>query len=403
MPSRFPSFVRARRAAMRIAGGVAVLAAIGALLPGTALAQQKIRIGIIGPFTGPFATTGIQYRQGIETFLSVNGNKVGGREVEVLYRDVGGTNPAVAKRLAEELIVRDKVSLLGGFYLSPEATAVAPVVTETKVPAVLFTAASPAIMKLSPYFIRIGDNILQAAIPPADWAIKRGAKRAYIAVADYAPGHDVQGGFKARFTQLGGTIVGEDRLPLNTVDFAPFAERIANAKADFINVFVPAGAPAVSFIKALAAQGVVGSKVAIMGQAETDDNELRLFDDSVIGVYSSLYYAIDAPYEANRRFKAALANKVGPSAVPTYSTMAAYDGMHVLYRMIESQKGAKTFDGPAAVKAMEGMKWESPRGPVTIEPGTRETTQNIYIRRVEKVDGKLVNRIVETFPAVKAP
>lgn len=380
-----------------------VLAA--ALLSATlapAAAQEKIRIGIIGPFTGPFATTGIQYRQGIETFLSVHGNKVGGRDVEVLYRDVGGTNPAVAKRLAEELIVRDKVSLLGGFYLSPEATAAAPVVTETKVPAVLFTAASPAIMKLSPYFIRAGDNILQAALPPAEWAIKRGAKRAYIAVADYAPGHDVQAGFKARFTALGGTIVGEDRMPLNTVDFAPFAERIANAKADFVNVFVPAGAPAVSFMKALTAQGVTAAKVAIMGQAETDDNELRLFDDSVIGVYSSLYYAIDAPYEANRRFKDALAKKIGPSAVPTYSTMAAYDGMHILYRMIESQKG-KPFDGPAAVKAMEGMSWESPRGPVRIEPGTREMTQPIYIRRVEKVGGRLQNRIVETFLAVKAP
>lgn len=378
------------------------LAALATLGTAPVASQEKIRIGIIGPFTGPFATTGIQYRQGIETFLSVNGNKIGGREVEVLYRDVGGTNPAVAKRLAEELIVRDKVALLGGFYLSPEATAVAPVVTETKVPAVLFTAASPAIMKLSPMFIRAGDNILQAALPPADWAIKRGAKRAYIAVADYAPGHDVQNGFKARFTQLGGTIAGEDRLPLNTVDFAPFAERIASSKADFVNVFVPAGAPAVSFMKALSAHGVTAARVAIMGQAETDDNELRLFDDTVIGVFSSLYYAIDAPGEANRRFKAALANKIGPSAIPTYSTMAAYDGMHILFRMIESQKG-RAFDGPAAVKAMEGMSWESPRGQVRIEPGTREMTQPIYIRRVEKIGGKLQNRIVETFPAVKAP
>lgn len=383
-----------------------VATAIGMMVllsvPSLAQAQEKIRIGIIGPFTGPFATTGVQYRQGVETFLSVNGNRIGGREVEVIYRDVGGTNPAVAKRLAEELVVRDKVSLLGGFYLSPEATAVAPVVTETKVPAVLFTAASPAIMKLSPFFIRAGDNILQAAIPPADWAIKRGAKRAYIAVSDYAPGHDVQGGFKARFTSLGGTIAGEDRMPLNTVDYAPFAERIANSKADFINVFVPAGAPAVSFMKALAAQGVVGAKVSIMGQAETDDNELRLFDDSVIGVYSSLYYALDAPYEANRRFKDALAKKHGASATPTYSMAGAYDGMHILYRMIESQKG-KAFDGAAAVKAVEGMSWESPRGPVRIEPGTREMTQNIYIRSVEKVGGKLANRIVETFRDVKAP
>ena len=387
-----------RRGAVHIAVGAVVLCANAVV----AQAQEKVRIGIIGPFSGPFATAGVQYRQGVETYLTVTGNRVGGREVEVIYRDVGGTNPAVAKRLAEELVVRDKVSLLGGFYLSPEATAVAPVVNETKVPAVLFTAASPAIMKLSPFFVRAGDNILQAALPPAEWAIKRGAKRAYIAVSDYAPGHDVQGGFRARFTALGGTIAGEDRMPLNTVDYAPFAERVANSKADFINVFVPAGAPAVSFIKALAAQGVVGSKVSIMGQAETDDNELRLFDDSVIGVYSSLYYALDAPYEANRRFKEALAKKHGPSATPTFSMAGAYDGMHILFRMIESQRG-KVFDGAAAVKAVEGMTWESPRGPVRIEPGTREMTQNIYIRRVEKVGGRLTNRIVETFRDVKAP
>ncbi len=376
--------------------------AIALALSGHALAQEKIRIGIIGPFTGLFATAGVQYRQGIATFLALNGNRVGGREVEVLFRDVGGTNPAVAKRLAEELIVRDKVALLGGLYLSPEATAIAPVVNETRVPAVLFTAASPGIMKQSNLFIRAGDNVLQAALPPADWAIKRGARRAYIAVADYAPGHDVQGGFKGRFTQLGGSIVGEDRMPLNTVDFAPFAERIANAHADVITVFIPAGAPAVSFMKALVAQGVSPTRIPIVGSAETDDNELHLFDDSVIGVYSSLYYAIDAPFAANRRFKDALAKTNGASAIPTFSTMSAYDGMGILYRMIESQKG-KPFDGPAAVKAMEGVSWESPRGPVTIEAATHELTQPMYIRRVERVAVKLQNSIVETFPAVKAP
>lgn len=384
----------------------AVIAIAGALLlpiqDASAQSPDKIRIGIIGPFSGPFASTGVQFRQGVETFFGLNGNRVGGREVELIYRDTGGTNPAVAKRLAEELIVRDKVSLLGGFYLSPEATAIASVITQTKTPAVLFVAASPAIMKQSPYFVRAGDNIAQAATPPADWAIKKGLKRAYVAVVDYAPGYDVQNAFTTRFKALGGTVIGEDRIPLNTVDYAPFAERIANAKPDIINIFIPSGAPAVAMIKALIAQGINPAKTPIIGAAETDDPDLRLFDDSIIGVYSSLYYALDVPGQANTRFKAAVANKFGPSSIPSYAMVAAYDGMQLMYRMIDSQKG-KAFDGTAALKSVEGSSWESPRGVVRIEPDTREMTQDIYIRQVQKVNGTLMNSIVSTFKAVKAP
>ncbi len=387
-----------------VLNGLAALAtAVGLLLPASqAMAQEKIRIGIIGPFTGPFASTGVQFRQGIESFLSLNGTKVGDREVELLFRDTGGTNPAVAKRLAEELIVRDKVSMLGGFYLSPEATAIAPVVNETKTPAVLFVSASPAIMKQSSYFVRAGDNIVQAAVPPAEWAFGKGYRKAYVAVADYAPGYDVQAAFTARFKSLGGTIVGEDRIPLNTVDFAPFAERIANAKPDVVNIFIPSGAPAVAMIKALIAQGINPTKTAIIGQAETDDPDLKLFDDSVLGVYSSLYYALGVPGPANARFKAAVQQKFGAAAVPSYSMMTAYDGMTLLYRMVDSQKG-KAFNGVSALKSIEGLSFESPRGPVTIDARTREMTQNIYIRQVQKVNGVLINNIVQTYPAVKAP
>jgi branched-chain amino acid transport system substrate-binding protein len=378
----------------------ATTATVGSLAQ-TSAHPEKLRIGIVGPFSGPFADTGILFRQGVETYLAQKGKVAGGREVEILYRDTGGTNPANAKRVVEELVIKEKVAMLGGFYLTPEVAASASTITETKTPTVLFTVATD-VLKQSPYFIRVGDNLAQAALPPADWAFKAGRRKAYIAVADYAPGYYVQDVFKRRFTALGGTIVGEDRIPFNTVDFAPFAERIANAKPDLIDMFIPAGAPAVAFMRALIAQGIDPQKVAIVGMGETDDPYLKLFDDSVLGVYSSLYYAIDAPGKTNIEFKEMLHKKFGASTVPNYAVVTAYDGMHIMFRMAESQRSG-SFDGAAAVKAMEGMSWESPRGPVRIEPGSREMTQNIYLRRVEKVNGQLINRIVETFPAVPAP
>src|SRR5690606_8185983 len=156
----------------------------------------------------------------------------GGREVDVIYRDVGGSNPAVAKRLAEELIVRDKVVMLGGFFITPEAGAVASVITETKTPAILFNAAASPLVRQSPYFVRVASTLFQDLHSAAEFAYMSGKRRAYIAVADYAPGHEVQEAFKSKFIALGGQVVGEDRVAMNTVDFSPAAERIANSKAD---------------------------------------------------------------------------------------------------------------------------------------------------------------------------
>ena len=205
------------------AAGLAV-----ALLCGQAGAQETIKIGIISHFSGPFAMAGVQFRQGIDTFIAQHGTKVGGREVQILYRDVGGSNPATSKQLAEELIVRDKVALLGGFYLSPDASAVASVVTETKTPTVIFNAAAPPIVRQSPYFVRVSNTVWQDAVSTAEWAHMQGKQNAYIAVADFAPGYDLEEGFKWKFTGLGGKIVGDDHIPLNTVDYASVAERIAS-------------------------------------------------------------------------------------------------------------------------------------------------------------------------------
>jgi branched-chain amino acid transport system substrate-binding protein len=373
---------------------------LAAALAAPAAAQEKVRIGIIGQFSGPFAQSGQHFRQGVETYMAQHGTKVGGREVEVIYRDVGGSNPAVAKRLAEELIVRDKVSLLGGFFLSPEASAAASVVTETKTPAVIFNAAASPILRQSPYFVRVASTIWQDAVSAAEFAHRSGKRRAYIAVGDYAPGHDVQQAFKARFTALGGQVIGEDRVALNTVDFSPAAERIANAKPDVVQVFFPSGAPQVNFVKSLAGRGLVRQGTMVIGLA--NDTDLPLFDDSAVGYYSVSYYAPTLDNPENRKFKEALKSKFGASHVASFLMVGAYDGMHVLYRMIESQKG-KAFDGGAAVQAVRGLKWASPRGPATIDAESRDIVHNEYIRRIEKVGGRIDNAVVHTFADVKDP
>jgi branched-chain amino acid transport system substrate-binding protein len=382
--------------------GYCIVAGVSALLASVQASsgQDSVKIGIIAHFSGPFAVSGVQFRQGIETYQSVHGDHAGQTAIELIYRDVGGANPAESKRLVQDLVVRDKATLLGGFYLSPDASAAASVVTETKTPAVLFNPGSPPIVRQSPYFVRVAPNIWQEVVPVAEWAIKSGKKRAYIAVADFSAGHDVQQAFKTRFTALGSQIIGEDRMPLNTVDFSAFVERIAGAKPEIVQVFVPSGALQVSFLKALAARGVL-KETTVVGLA--NETDVPTFDDSMIGYYSVSHYAPALQADANQKFKEALKAKFGARAErPTFLSAAAYDGMQVLYRMIASQQG-KQFDSTSALDAVRGYSWEGPRGSVAIDAETREFVPNEYIQRLEKIDGVIQNVLVETSLAVANP
>ena len=380
---------------------VAVFLLAGAGLAQEARAQDSIKVGIIGQFTGPFAVTGEQYKQGLESYLAQQGNVAGGRKIELVYRDTGGPNPAQAKRLAEELLVRDKVAILGGLYLSPEAAATASAVNETKTPTLLFNAASPSLMPASVYFVRMGQNIAVPGRLGAEWSRGLGKSRGYTVVGDYTPGHDTEVAFAESFTAAGGQIVGKDRVALNTVDFAPYAERIANANPDVLEVFIPPGAAAVSFIKALAARGLT-QKMLIIGQGEAEDSDLHLFDDSVVGFHSIIYYSSTVDNAENNALKTTLQQKFGANALPSSFTLGAYDAMTLVRRMLESQQG-KSFDATAALATLRGFSWKSPRGPVTIDAATREPIQNYYIRRVEKKDGKLQNVVIKTLDAVKPP
>ena len=362
---------------------------------------QAIKVGIIAPMTGGSADWGVQFQNCIQLFQSQNGDSVAGRKVEVMYRDTGGANPSLAKKHAEELIVNDKVNVLGGFFFSPNAFSVSPVLTQAKIPGVIFVAATPNITQTSPYWVRTGYTSWQSAVPMAQWAYKQGIRRVYIAVQDFAPGHSVQEGFKTAFTRLGGTILGEDRMAMNTTDFAPFVQRIADAKPEAVYMFLSPGPSSIAFLKSVEAAKLKERGIKILGVAETDDQELESVGPVAKGVYSSLHYAVSLPSEMNQSFVKAVVSRFPKDGPPHAGCVGAYDGMRVIYKMIENGKG--TID-EKSVEAIKGFSWQSPRGPVSIDPETRDIVQNVYIKVVEEGrDGKLYNKVIETTPAVKDP
>ena len=376
-------------------------AALFAGLIAPAAAQETIKVGILSQDTGPFALNGQGFHRGIEVYQALHGDTIGGRKIEFIFRDIGGPNPAVGKRLAEELIAKEKVHILAGFALSSEALAVGKLVEETKTPAITFIASSPAVLAGSQYFLKSGQHIAQSSSAGAVFARKQNKERCYIVVSDYQPGHDAQHAFRKTFEEKGGKIVGEVRVPLNTVDFASIVERIAATDADCINIFVPPGAPAIGLLRALAERGLV-ENTFVVGMGEAEDHVLPQYDDSVIGFNGALYYAEALDNPENKAFVAKLQELFGPDALPEFASASAYDGAHLIYQMVKSQEG-KDWDGPAAVEAVKGLSWNGVRGSVKIDPATRELVQNIYLRRVEKIDGKLKNVIVDQLEAVEAP
>lgn len=383
----------------RALAGLAAACALTAV-PTGASAQETIRIGFVGPYTGPFAVAGQSFKHGVEAYMALHGDKAGGKKVEVIWRDSAGADPTLAKRLAEELVVKDKVSMLGGFYLSPEVAATAPVVNAAKVPLFIVNAATPALMKMSPYFVRMGQAINQPAELAATYARQQSKSRGYVAVGDYGPGHIVEESFINKFKAEGGQIVGNARVPLNTADFAPVAERIANANPDILQIFLPPGAASVGFSKALAARGLT-QKVMIIGQGEAEDSDLHLFDESIVGFKSIIYIDANAQNPENVAFSQWLAKNAGPNVKPNSFSIGAYDAMHLAYKMIGDQAG-KPFNGEAAVKSLPGYSWKSPRGPIMIDPATRELVQNFYLREVVKgEDGVKRNKVIKTWEQVK--
>lgn len=355
---------------------------------------DTVKVGIVAPFSGPFAHYGKLFKDGAESYLTQQGGKFAGHDIEIIYRDSGGPNPGGTKTAAQELIVNDRVDYLGGFVFTPNAMAVAPLIQQSKTPTVIFNAATSSITPKSDYFVRTSYTLWQVTVPIAQWAKKQGINKVVTAVMDYAPGVDGETAFKDEFTKLGGEVVESIRMPLNTNDFSPFAQRIKASGAQAVYVFLPGGPPNLGFVNAYNQNGLKEAGVQFLGTAEMDEFDLQKFGDSALGLMTSFHYSADHDSDANRDFKAAM-KKQAADALANYASVGAYDGMRVIHKMVEATDGKK--DGAKALAAIKGFEWESPRGPAKIDPDSRHITQNVYLRKVERKDGMLVNTEIENF------
>ncbi len=374
---------------------------LAALMAGTmltlaapAVAQQTFKIGLILPMTGPFASTGRQIDGAVKTYMQQKGDTVAGKKIEVILKDDGGVADAT-KRIAQELLVNNRVNALAGFGLTPLALATAPLATQAKVPQVVMAAATSIITEQSPFIIRTSYTTPQVTVPIAEWAMKNGVKKAMTLVSDYGPGVDAEKAFTGAFK--GG--VENLRVPLANPDFSPFLQKVTDAKPDALFVFVPSGVGA-QFMKQFVERGLDKSGVRLMVEGGvTDDDILNSLGDPALGVISGYHYSAAHDSPENKAFVDDF-KKLNGGVRPNFMAVGGYDGMHVLYEALKKTNGG---EGQALVDAVKGMSWTSPRGPVSIDPQTRDIIQNVYMRKVERVGGELYNVEFETIANVKDP
>jgi branched-chain amino acid transport system substrate-binding protein len=364
----------------------------------TAASADVIKVGVIGPMSGPYALFGQNFKYGIDAWVAEHGSKVGDHQIEFVYRDEEGPNPAKSKALAQELIVKDKVQYLAGLYFTPDAMAVAPLLEEAKVPMVVMNAATSAIVEKSPYIVRTSFTMWQNAVPAAKVAKSKGAKKVAIAVSDYAPGIDAETAFKKTFEADGGTVAETIRMPLSTTDFDPIMQRIKASGADMIFTFLPSGPPTLGFVKAYIDNGLKAGGVKLLSTGDlVPEPDLPNIGENGVGILSTYHYAVSHASPENKAFLDQIVKDGGKIDEVTMTSVAAFDGARLIYKMIEATDGLR--DPEKAIASVKGMKWVSPRGPVSIDPDTRHIRQNVYLREVAKQDGKLINKEIQTFDA----
>lgn len=368
-----------------------------------ALEAKTIKVGFITSLSGSNASTGQQMERGARLFIEQMKAQAGDDTVELIVRDDTGPAPDVAKRLAQELVVRDKVDFLAGVIFTPNANAIAPIATQAKVPFVIFNAATSATTNASPFIVRVSHTIGQYTKPIAVWAARQtDIKNVQTLVSDYAPGLDAEKTFLANFTGEGKQVSGSVRVPLGNPDFVPFLQKIKDSRPDALFVFGPGGKQSTSLMKAYADLGLREAGIRLIGTAEvTLEDELPNMGDAPVGVVSAGHYSPDHRSKTNQDFVAAFRAKFGQEQVPTFFSVAAYDGMHAIFDTVVALKG--DIKGEAAIDFLKHWRTESPRGPIFIDPETRDIVQNVYIRRAEKIDGQIRNVEFETFEAVKDP
>jgi len=375
------------------------LTAIALAMPLAHAQDNSFKIGMILPMTGQSASTGRQIEAAARLYMAQHGDTVAGKKVQLIVKDDTGL-PDVTKRIAQELVVNDKVNVLAGFGLTPLALAVAPIATQSKTPEIVMAAATSSITQASPYIVRSSFTLPQAAVAMGDWAPKNGIKSVVTLVADYGPGNDAEKFFAERFELNGGKVIEKLRVPLRNPDFAPFLQKVRDAKPDALFVFVPSGAGA-AVMKQFLERGMDKAGIKLIGTGDvTDDDQLNDMGDGALGVVTSHHYSTAHPSAMNKKFVADFqsANK---NMRPNFMAVGGYDGMRIIYEALKTTKGQG--GGDALLAAMKGQVFESPRGPVLIDAQTRDITQDIYLRRVEKKDGQLWNVEFDVIKSVKDP
>ncbi|PKU24165.1 ABC transporter substrate-binding protein [Telmatospirillum siberiense] len=381
-----------------------ILLAIACLLATAlpALAETPLKIGLVAPFSGPFADYGKQMDAGIKAYMHQHGDTVAGRKVEVIVRDTTGPSPEIAKRLAQELVVRDQVDFLAGFGLTPEALAVADIATQAKKPMIVMNAASSVVTTKSPYIARFSMALPQVVAPLASWAAKNGIRRVFTLVSDYAPGIDSEAAFKKALTEAGGEVVDSIRVPLRSPEFAPFIQRIKDSQPQAVFVFVPAGEQGIAFMKGFQERGLGAAGIKVIATGDiTDDHVLDVMGDVASGMITSFHYSAAHDSPENKAFLQAYEEVAGGGGRANFMAVAAYDGMNAIYQVASKLNGK--IDGDKAMEILKGMKFTSPRGPIAIDPDTRDIVQTVYIRRVENIGGHYFNVEFDHVPDVRDP
>ena len=360
---------------------------------------SNFKIGLILPMTGQQASTGRQIEAAARLYMAQNGDTVAGRKIELIVKD-DTSIPDVTKRIAQELVVNDKVNVLAGFGITPSALATAPIATQSKTPQVVMAAATSSITQASPYIVRTSFTLPQASVALADWAPKNGIKKVVTLVSDYGPGIDAEKFFKERLIFNGGQVTDALRVPMRNPDFAPFLQKVRDLKPDALFVFVPSGAGA-AVMKQFLERGMDKAGIKLIGTGDvTDDDQLNDMGDGALGVVTSHHYSASHPSALNKKFVEAF-GKANKGLRPNFMAVGGFDGMRVIYEALKATKGKG--DGDALLAAMKGQIFESPRGPMFIDAQTRDVVQNIYLRKVERKDGQLYNMEFDLIKDVKDP
>ena len=375
----------------------------GCLLAAFSAQAQTVKIGIVNSFSGFLAAPGDEMQKGMDLYAKEHMKDLpAGVTIEIVKRD-DGTNPEVGKRVAQELITRDKVNILLGVMGSPSAAAIAPLTAEAKIPFVITNAGGVGITRISPFVARVSFTLWQTGLPLGKWSAQQGWKKAYTAVSDFIPGHDAEGAFTKGFTDGGGQMIGSVRFPTNNPDFAPFVQKVKDAKPDVLFIFVPGGTQATAMMKTIKDLGLREAGITVVGTHDlVPDEELPNMGDAPVGLVTAGNYSTAGDRPANAAFLAAWTKEYGAKSIPDFFSVGGWDGMAAVFDVIKQTKGRFTGDEAMAI-LKTWKKADSPRGPISIDPNTRDIVQNIYIRRSEMKGGKLVNTEIATIPDVKDP